>query len=539
MQTSQPELGEAVRQAVGRWAVFWPHFILSLTVAVHTWIFPGSPAFQRYSVIPLVFVIILLGFARLFDLARIYNWHLPYLIVYHVIEFVGLAFLSDVSTPYMVLWLFVIFLSYLFYGRKGVLRSCIVFTAAVITKFIYAYYFQPHTTVELINIPAGYFATIAAVILYSNVQKVFEWEHEKLKETTARITLERGRLLSLIHTVTESVVVLNKEGKIDTYNAAFVGLVDTHEVDGGRIFDDVAHLQDEQGKKVLMKDLLAQVSTSLLRSDLRLVYGKQDYAILSLTITRVKDAHTSDNDSYIVTLRDITREKTLEEERKDFVSVISHELRTPMAVTEANISNITFLLQKGAPTDGIASAVSSAHEQIVSLTGVLNDLAAFLEVGSTDAEVTKEDVSIGSVVEKLQKEFDPQAHAQHLYLRCITQKDVPKTVHTNEVDLVQILSKLISNAIKYTHEGGVELRVSSDDAGINFAVKDTGIGISQSDQKRVFEKFFRSEDFRTRETGGTGLGLYIAEQMAMKIGAELTVESEVDKGSTFTLRIMY
>ncbi len=537
MHTSQPELGEAVKQAVGRWAVFWPHLILSATVAAHTWIDSGSPTFQRYSVIPLVVVSIILGFARFFDLARIYSWHLPYLIAYHVIEFVGLAFLSDVSTPYMVLWMFVIFLSYLFYGRRGVIYSAVVLTLAVVTKFIYAYFFMEHTTTELLNIPAGYLSTIAAIILYVNVQKVFEWEHEKLKDTTARITIERGRLLSLIHSMTESVVVLTSEAQVDTYNAAFVGLVDTHSVESGRNFDEIARLEDEHARPVLMRELLAGVTGSVTRNDLRLVYAENDVAILSMTINKVYDTSAKDNDSYIVTLRDITREKTLEDERKEFVSVISHELRTPMAVTEANISNIEFLLQKGVPTEKILAAVSTSHTQIVSLAGMLNDLSSLLEVESTEEKPRTDTVVIADLLDKLKHEFEPQAGSKSLAYQSGIDAGVPQSILSNEIELTQILSKLINNAIKYTREGGIEIRVMHTDGKVQFRVKDTGIGISQTDKNKIFDKFFRSEDYRTRETGGTGLGLYIARQMATKISATLTVESEVDKGSEFTLSL--
>ena len=106
------------------------------------------------------------------------------------------------------------------------------------------------------------------------------------------------------------------------------------------------------------------------------------------------------------------------------------------------------------------------------------------------------------------------------------------------------MQNLITNSLKYTREGGVTISVKfAKDSGkinknkVEFIVKDTGIGISISDQKHVFERFWRSEDYRTRETGGTGLGLHIVEQLARKIGTRLQLKSRINHGSEFSFSL--
>ena len=93
----------------------------------------------------------------------------------------------------------------------------------------------------------------------------------------------------------------------------------------------------------------------------------------------------------------------------------------------------------------------------------------------------------------------------------------------------------MSFSIKYTKSGSIDITVRGRDKGIEFEVTDTGIGISKSDQKRVFDKFFRSEDFRTRESSGTGLGLYVTKKLMKLINGDISVKSKLNEGSTFTI----
>jgi signal transduction histidine kinase len=97
------------------------------------------------------------------------------------------------------------------------------------------------------------------------------------------------------------------------------------------------------------------------------------------------------------------------------------------------------------------------------------------------------------------------------------------------------MQNFITNAIKYTQEGSITIGAKQMPDGVKFSVTDTGIGISKGDQARVFDKFFRAEDYRTREQNGTGLGLHVTRKLAQLAHAEISLESELNKGSTFTI----
>jgi signal transduction histidine kinase len=103
--------------------------------------------------------------------------------------------------------------------------------------------------------------------------------------------------------------------------------------------------------------------------------------------------------------------------------------------------------------------------------------------------------------------------------------------------LHDLLQNIVNNAIKYTKKGEVSLTISKHDNDITFAIKDTGIGISKTDRLKIFDRFYRSEDYRTRETGGTGLGLYVASRLAKQIGTKINLDSQINKGSTFSFTL--
>ncbi len=110
-------------------------------------------------------------------------------------------------------------------------------------------------------------------------------------------------------------------------------------------------------------------------------------------------------------------------------------------------------------------------------------------------------------------------------------------LHSGRLYVREILQNFITNAIKYTDKGSVTIAVEQANKGVRFKITDTGIGIGKSDREKIFDKFFRSEDYRTRKTNGTGLGLYVTMKLARLLHAEITVHSQLNKGSTFEIFI--
>jgi signal transduction histidine kinase len=260
---------------------------------------------------------------------------------------------------------------------------------------------------------------------------------------------------------------------------------------------------------------------------------------LEVTISPIRKTfkHTpSSGDGYVIIMRDITKEKSLEEERDEFISVVSHELRTPITVVEGSLSNLLVMLDaKSAKPETIETAATMAHEQVLYLAKMVNDLSTLSRAERGVAD-TKEEVQVNDLLRVLYETYAPQAQAKNLTFDLDVEAALG-SIHVSRLYLEELLQNFITNAIKYTKTGGVSLIARKKQGEITFAVKDTGIGISKTEQKKVFEKFYRSEDYRTRETSGTGLGLYVVTKLARKLGTEVQLKSRLNHGSTFSFVI--
>lgn len=240
-------------------------------------------------------------------------------------------------------------------------------------------------------------------------------------------------------------------------------------------------------------------------------------------------------DGFILIIRDITKSKSLEEERDEFISVVSHELRTPITIVEGTLSNTQLLMERGADSQKLAGSIKQAHQQIIYLAKMVNDLSTLsrAERGVSDAP---EWIDVTDMLHQLYTRYEGEAKEKNLLLN-LDMTGKLGYVKTSRLYLEEILQNFITNSIKYTPEGTVTLSASRQKSEVVFSVKDTGIGISKTDQRKIYKKFYRSEDYRTRETSGTGLGLYVVQKLASKIDTTIELTSRLNHGSTFSFKL--
>ena len=193
-----------------------------------------------------------------------------------------------------------------------------------------------------------------------------------------------------------------------------------------------------------------------------------------------------------------------------------------------------YIANKTGDIDKIKEALKEAHSQTLFLADMVNDLATLSRAERGKLTVEKESINIVDLVKGLANDYIPQAKQKGLKLEVNLDPNLKK-LNSSELYLREILQNFITNALKYTDKGQITISANQDNNQVKLSVSDSGIGISKSDQNRVFEKFFRSEDYRTRATKGTGLGLYVTEKLAQLIKAKLELESELNKGSTFSV----
>lgn len=353
---------------------------------------------------------------------------------------------------------------------------------------------------------------------------------------TAGAELERERLTSLINSMADGVIATDENTKIILYNGEALNLLDLNSSMVGQKLADALKIIDRNNQPIDVQRMVLSTKTQFTNRDWRLSYPDGGTINLYISIAPVKLGYGHEGmRGYVILLRDITREKSLEEERDEFISVVSHELRTPIAIAEGNISNSQYIFDKsGLNNDQIKDALKQAHDQINFLSGMINDLATLSRAERGKLTVEVEAINAHELIKDLVNNYKPQAEAKKLEI--ITAIDPAlEVLKSSKLYVREILQNFITNAIKYTEQGSVTLFAKARPDGVEFAVSDTGIGISKSDQEKVFDKFFRSEDYRTRQNNGTGLGLYVTMKLARLIHANISMHSELNKGSTFTI----
>ncbi len=352
---------------------------------------------------------------------------------------------------------------------------------------------------------------------------------------TTNEQLEHQRLTSLINSMADAVVAVDEAINIVLYNAAALNILDVNTIKIGSPLDSLFKPVDKNKQAQNVVEMVENVRVPITRRDLLLPYADRSLINLYLSIAPVHLGYGAKGlRGYVLLLRDITREKSLEEERDEFISVVSHELRTPIAIAEGNISNAVFILEKSGTIEAIKPALNEARNQVLFLADLINDLSTLSRAERGSLQVESESIKVADLVRELIDNYTPQAQGKGLQLAMELQAGLG-LLHSSKLYVREILQNFITNAIKYTSQGSITIRATAESHGVRFAVQDTGIGINKSDQERVYDKFFRSEDYRTRQANGTGLGLYVTMKLARLIHADLDLVSEPDKGSTFTV----
>lgn len=350
--------------------------------------------------------------------------------------------------------------------------------------------------------------------------------------------LATERLTSLINSMADGVLALDEKTTIVLSNGAALNILDVNSTLEGKHISNVLKMVDKNNQVIDIKQTVLETKTQFTNRDWRLGYADGSFVNLYISIAPVRLGYGQEGmKGYVILLRDITREKSLEEERDEFISVVSHELRTPIAIAEGNIGNAEFLFEKsGVKNQVISDALKQAHTQVDFLSSMINDLATLSRAERGKLEVDIESINVHDLAEDLVANYTPQAEAKGLKLMADISRSL-ELLQSSKLYVREILQNFITNAIKYTEHGSVMLSVYGKDNGVEFQVSDTGIGISKIDQEKVFDKFFRADNTKTRAVGGTGLGLYVTMKLTRLIHAEIDLKSELGKGSTFTIFI--
>lgn len=348
--------------------------------------------------------------------------------------------------------------------------------------------------------------------------------------------LDHNRLLALINSMSDGVLALDDKAKIILSNSAALNLLDSNAIDGMQL-GQALKLVNKTGEAIGLEDTVFNAETTIISRDWRIIYDDGSSLNLFVSISPVRHGFGSGGQSgYVILMHDITREKSLEEERDEFISVASHELRTPIAVAEGSISNALLLSQKQALSSTVVETLNTAHQQIVLLGNMINDLSTLSRAERGKLGMVVEEFDASELLSSLVHDNQPAAEKKGLVISYKSDNSVG-TLASSRMYVREILQNFITNSLKYTDKGRIILEAHQKDDGIEFIVSDSGIGIAQGEQAKLFTKFFRSDDWRVKKVNGTGLGLYVTSKLAKLMNAKLSMDSELNQGSAFRLHV--
>ncbi|MFH1351900.1 MAG: ATP-binding protein [Pseudomonadota bacterium] len=348
------------------------------------------------------------------------------------------------------------------------------------------------------------------------------------RERMLELTTEKGRLRKVIDCMADGVLVCNADQVLVLYNPAALNMLSTN-----RSFHPPLALNE-----VLDSDELLQMISDVaaqnrrLSNEIRLTSGDHETWVLA-NIAPVEDMTSGQFLGTVTVLQDITELKRVEQVKAQFINMIAHELRAPLSAVDGFLS----VMEKGyvQEREKQLEIISRSRKRINALVELVNDLldVSRIEAGAGRREIMSQE--IGTVLHEVVGLMEPLANENRVRLEAATPDPLPP-VHADREELIRLFNNLISNAIKYNIPNGL-VRVTSEQDGpyVKISVTDTGIGISKNGLGRLFTEFFREKRSETSHIKGTGLGLSIVKSIVDFYHGRIEVESEVEKGSTFTI----
>jgi signal transduction histidine kinase/CheY-like chemotaxis protein len=220
--------------------------------------------------------------------------------------------------------------------------------------------------------------------------------------------------------------------------------------------------------------------------------------------------------------------------REHFIATVSHELRTPM---NAILGFNALLLSKVQGKPEALKVLNHTRHSADHLMTVINDVLDYSQLQAGKLVVQPETFELRRVAEHAFELFKPRVNSMELDYRIEVDEQLPAWFHTDRHRLMQVLVNLLGNALKFTHQGSVVLRVQWQNPGVLISVQDTGIGIPLERQQNIFKRFSQAEHDTQARYGGNGLGLAISQKLAHLLGGEIGFESQLGQGSRFWLRL--
>nr|HID12720.1 GAF domain-containing protein [Anaerolineae bacterium] len=377
---------------------------------------------------------------------------------------------------------------------------------------------------------------VANAINNAELYSLIRDQAERLGSMLKTHQVEAAKSQAILEGVADGVMVADAHGKVILFNAAAERILELPREEAlGRMTSEMLGLYGSQAR-----DWMETVARWVEQPE---AYTAEEYLAARLNIgDRIVSVHLAPvvmGDEFLGTVsvfRDVTAEVEADRAKTEFVSTVSHELRTPMTSIKG-YADLLLMGAAGTLTQDQRSFLSTIKSNADRLTMLVNDLLDISRIESGRVVLSPKVMRVEGVVNQIITAMGARAAEKGLTLRSDVPYDLP-TVIADPDRVAQILTNLVANAYQYTPTGGeivVSARAHGDE--VHISVRDTGIGIAQEDQEKIFDRFFRADDPVVQETPGTGLGLSIVRSLVEMHGGQVWVESELGEGSTFTFTL--
>jgi two-component system phosphate regulon sensor histidine kinase PhoR len=341
---------------------------------------------------------------------------------------------------------------------------------------------------------------------------------DKMQSQMKKRAREKDRLNTVMHVMTDGVMILNRSGVVKLINPAAERILNTT-TDKAMHRSFVQAVRDHRIAEVWKR---CQIS------------GVEEVAAIELGVSHFVRVVVTPflgraGRGYLVMLQDLTQIRRLQTVRQDFISNISHELRTPLASLRA----LAETLRDSALDDPPAAAhfLDRMEIEVDALTQMVEELLELSRIESGQVPLRLNPVLPHAAIVPAVERLRPQAERAQLSFLVEVPRDMP-LVLVDAGRIHQVVTNIVHNAIKFTPaDGTITVRAESDATTVTVAVADTGIGIAPNDLSRIFERFYKTD--RSRAVGGTGLGLAIAKHIVQAHGGRIWATSQEGRGSTF------
>ena len=350
---------------------------------------------------------------------------------------------------------------------------------------------------------------------------------KKLQDAQATTEAEKRKLSSVLTNMTDGVLTTDRRGRVILINDTALSMLKvSRETSLSKPITEVLGIDDTYTFSQLLNEKDSMILDH--SSDKKLLYLRANFSIIQ--------RETGFVNGLIVVLHDITEQEKIDEERREFVANVSHELRTPLTTMRSYLE----ALADGAMDDAELAPrfLNTAQTETERMIRLVNALLQLSKLDSTDYQLSTTWVDFGRYFHRVIDRFEMTKSRNVTFKRLIPEQSIG--VEIDEDKITQVLDNIISNALKYSPEGGqVTFKLQVIGPNIEVSVRDEGMGIPKENVSRIFERFYRVDKARSRKMGGTGLGLAIAKEMIEAHKGQIWASSEEGKGTTVFFTLPY